>query len=315
MTIATILADSTARRQFARNLKRNTIVYCMLVPGVAYCLIFRYVPMWGILIAFKDYNLYKGFSASPWIGMQTFRQLFALPNFGAIVFNTLRLNLLNLLFGFPAPILLALMMNEIHHRRYLRTMQSILYLPHFFSWVILGSIIVDIMSPNYGIVNTLLCRIGLLRSPIYFMGVPHWWIFVYILGSIWKGAGWGAIIYMAAISGIDPEMYEAAQIEGAGRFRRMWHITLPMIRPTVATMLILRMGDLLTIGFEQPFILSNPLVYSVSEVISTFVYKVGVQGARYSLTTAMGFFQSLVGLVMVFLANAIVRKLGEEGIF
>lgn len=302
------------KRHVIGNLKRNYIAYLMLLPGIAYYLIFRYAPMWGVLIAFKDYNLYKGFTASPWIGLDTYRILFSLPNFMRIVWNTLRLNLLNLLFGFPAPIILALMMNELRNRKFLRISQSLLYLPHFFSWVILGAIIVDILSPNYGIVNTLLVRLGILEKPIYFMGVPNWWIFFYILSSIWKNAGWGAIIYMAAISGIDQEQYEAAHIDGAGRLRRMWHITLPAIRSTIATMLILRMGDLLSIGFEQPFILGNALVYSVSEVISTYVYKTGVQGAKYSLTTALGLFQSVIGLVMIFLANAIIKRLGEDGI-
>lgn len=303
------------RRRVLGNLKRNTIAYCMLLPGIAYYLVFRYGPMWGVMIAFKDYNLYKGFAESPWVGLDVYRTLFSLPNFSRIVGNTLRLNLLNLLFGFPAPIILALMMNELRARRFLRVTQSILYLPHFFSWVILGAIIVDIMSPNYGVINNTLLRLGILQQPVYFMGIPSWWIVVYILSSIWKNAGWGAIIYMAAISGIDQEQYEAAHIDGAGRMRRVWHVTLPAIRGTIATMLILRMGDLLSIGFEQPFILGNALVYSVSEVISTYVYKTGVQGAKYSLTTALGLFQSIVGLIMVYLANLIIKRLGEEGIF
>jgi putative aldouronate transport system permease protein len=293
--------------------KDTYLLYALLLPGLLYYFVFHYIPMYGVLISFKDFNIFKGFWDSPWVGFDNFTYLFSLPEFYNILRNTLVLNFLSLLFGFPAPIAIALLLNEITNRRLSSLIKSTLYLPHFFSWIVIGGIIVNLLSPKYGIVNAVLQWLGL--PTIFFLGDPDWWVFSYVVSGIWKEAGWGAIIYIAALSGIDSELYEAAKIDGANRWKQMIHITLPGLKPTIVIMLILKLGQILEIGFEQPFVLSNPLVYDISDVISTYIYKAGILQSKFSLTTAMGFFQSLIGFLMIVGANKLIKKMGEEGIF
>jgi putative aldouronate transport system permease protein len=285
----------------------------MLIPGIIYYILFHYTPMYGILIAFKDFNIFKGFAESAWAGLDNFRYLFSLPEFYQVLRNTLMLNLLSLVFGFPAPIIIALLVNEITHKRLSSVLKSTLYLPHFFSWIVIGGIIVNLLSPKYGIVNAVLQDLGL--PTVFFLGEEHWWVFSYVFSGIWKEAGWGAIIYIAALAGIDSELYEAARIDGANRWKQTLHVTLPGLKPTIVIMLILKLGQIMEIGFEQPFVLSNPLVYDISDVISTYIYKVGILQSKFSLTTAMGLFQSLIGFIMIVSANRFIKKLGEEGLF
>jgi len=288
-------------------------LYLMLVPGLVYLLVFKYVPLLGSVIAFKDYNIFKGVFDSPWVGLENFREMFSIPEFWNITRNTLMLNLLGLIVGFPAPILLALMINEIGNKYFKRISQSLLYLPHFISWVVLGGIVYAVLSPKYGIINEIMRWVGL--DEIYFMADNVWWVIVYTLSAVWQGAGWGTIIYLAAMTAIDPSLYEAASIDGAGRLRKIWNITLPGIMPTVVILLILNVGHMVSIGIEQPLALANPVVQDVAEVISTYIYNVGIKRGEFGLTTAVGLVQSVINLVLVLGANYFAKKRGGEGLW
>jgi putative aldouronate transport system permease protein len=280
---------------------------------MAYYLVFKYFPMYGAVIAFKDYRIGLGFLGSKWAGLRNFERLFNSSGFYTIFRNTLLLNLYSLVFGFPVPIIIALLLNEIRSAFYKRLIQNILYLPHFISWVVLGGIFVQILSPSTGAVNLILKALGI--TPVYFMISNFWWPIMFVVSGIWQSAGWGSIIYLAAISGIDPQLYEAARIDGAGKFSQVWHITLPGIKSTVAIMLILRLGGMMDIGFEHIYNMMNPAVYRVADVISTYVYRTGILGNQYSYTTAIGLFQSVISLVLVVTANTITRKIGENSLW
>jgi putative aldouronate transport system permease protein len=269
--------------------------------------------MYGVSIAFKDYKIGLGIAGSPWIGLRHFERLFKSLDFFNILKNTLLLNVYSLVFGFPVPIIIAILLNEVRNPLYKRVSQSILYLPYFISWVVLAGIFIQMLSPSTGIVNSLLKLAGL--NPIYFMANNFWWPIMFVLSGIWQGAGWGSIIYLAAISAIDPELYEAARIDGANKLAQIWHITLPCIKGTIAIMLILRMGSMMDVGFEHIYNLQNPAVYNVSDVISTYVYRVGILGSQYSYTTAIGLFQSVISLILVASTNKIVRAMGETSLW
>jgi len=294
--------------------KRDIWLYLFLIIPILYFIIFKYGPMYGAIIAFKDFKLGMGINGSPWVGLQNFRKLFVSPDFFSILRNTLLLNVYNVVFGFPAPIILAILLNEIGHAAFKKTTQSLLYLPHFMSWVVLGGIFIQMLSPSTGVVNLILSKVFGV-TPIYFMASTFWWPVMFVLSSIWEGAGWGSIIYLAAITGIDQEQFEAARMDGASKFQQIWHITLPGIKATIAIMLILRMGSMMDIGFEQIYMLSNQAVYRVSDVISTYVYRVGIEGARYSYTAAIGLFQSVISMILVFTTNKIVQKMGETSLW
>lgn len=297
-----------------KHIRRDRYLYLFLLPVIAYYLIFKYLPLSGEIIAFKDYKINKGFFGSEWVGLKYYKELFASSEFYLVLKNTLLLNLYGLVFGFPAPIALALLLNEVRHSLYKRTIQSILYIPHFISWVILSGMVIAVLSPSTGIVNFLLNRVFGIE-PTYFMISPFWWPIVYVLSGIWQGAGWGTILYLAAMSNIDPQLYEAARIDGARKLRQIWHITLPGIRSIIALLLILNVGHFLSIGFEHVYAMQNDLVLDVAEVISTYVYKQGILSMNYSYTTALGLFQSLVGFILVMMVNKIVKALGEQGIW
>jgi len=296
-----------------KRLRRNRWLYIFLLIPIAYYIIFKYVPMYGIIIAFKDFRIGLGFGGSRWVGLAQFQRLFASADFYRILRNTLLLNVYALVFGFPVPIIIALLLNEIRLLSFKKIAQSILYLPHFISWVVLAGIFIQMLSPSTGIINVVLKAIGL--TPIYFMADSFWWPVMFVLSGIWQGAGWGSIIYLAAISNIDPELYEAARIDGAGKFGQIWNITLPCIKGTVAIMLILRMGSMMDVGFEHIYNLQNPAVFNVADVISTYVYRIGIQGAQYSYTTAVGLFQSIVAFILVVATNRIVRAMGESSLW
>ena len=296
-----------------RDLRRDSWLYGLLIIPVAYYIIFSYIPMYGTIIAFKNYRIVDGIWGSAWVGLAQFRRLFNTPDFFNIVRNSLLLNVYTLVFGFPFPIILAILLNEVRSGFYKRLSQSVLYLPHFISWVVLAGIFIQMMSPSTGVVNMVLRAFGI--TPIFFMGSNFWWPIMFVLSGIWKGAGWGSIIYLASISAIDPELYEAARIDGANKFRQIWHITLPGIKPTIAILLILNMGGMLTIGFEQIYNLQNIAVYDVSDVIATYVFRLGVRGGQFSYTTAIGLFQSVVSLILVVTANSITKKLGENSLW
>ncbi|MFS0725291.1 ABC transporter permease [Paenibacillus sp. 1P07SE] len=280
---------------------------------MAYFLLFKYGPMFGVVIAFKDYNIFQGVLASPWIGLDTFREVFQMDGFYRALRNTLLLNLLDLLISFPMPIILAILLNELRIKWFKKGAQMVLYLPHFISWIIIGGMAIQLLATNTGIVNNVLKSIGLQAVP--FLTEPFYWVATYLGIGVWQSAGWGTIIYLAALTGINRDLYEAAEVDGANRLRKMWHITLPGIKPTIIILLIINIGHMASIGFDRPFVLSNPLVTNVSEVISTYVYKIGIQSARYTIATAIGLFQAVVGLIFLLSADYISRKVNDQGIW
>ncbi|RAU98946.1 sugar ABC transporter permease [Paenibacillus sp. YN15] len=294
-------------------LKRDRYLYLFLLPAMSFFLLFKYVTLFGEIIAFKDFRLLQGIWGSPWAGLKHFRILFHSQDFWMILRNTLLLNLYNLIVAFPAPIVLSILLNEVRVNWFKRVVQNMLYLPFFISWVVLGGIITSLLSPSTGVVNALLQFFG--QEPIFFMTSTRWWPAVFSASTVWQSAGWGTIIYMAAITSIDPGLYEAAKIDGASKLRQIWHITLPGIRGTIAILLVLQMGKMMDVGFEQVLNLQNPAVFSVSDVISTYVYRVGLQNAQYSLATAVGLFQGAISLILVLAVNKTVKKLGEGGLW
>jgi putative aldouronate transport system permease protein len=301
------------RALLVRDLKRDRWLYIFLIIPIAYYIIFKYLPMYGAVIAFKDFKIGQGILGSRWVGLQQFNRLLRTPDFFKILKNTLALNVYALIFGFPVPIILAILLNEVRSAAFKRINQSILYLPHFISWVVLAGIFIQMLSPSTGIVNMIMRFFGV--EPVYFMASSFWWPIMFVISGIWQGAGWGSIIYLAAVSAIDPELYEAARIDGANKVQQIWHITLPGIKATIAIMLILRMGSMMDVGFEHIYNLQNPAVYDVADVISTYVYRVGIQNAQYSYTTAIGLFQSVISLVLVITTNKITRMLGENSLW
>ncbi|TYP76727.1 ABC transporter permease [Paenibacillus methanolicus] len=295
--------------------KSQFALQSMVWPGILFLVLFSYMPMYGILIAFQDYDLFQGVMNSPWVGFKHFQEFVNDPNFLNVLRNTLAMNLLALIFGFPAPIVFALFLNELNNRRFKRIVQTISYLPHFVSWVIFGGLVLTVLSPSNGILNLLLTSLHIIDEPINFIAKPHLFWIIMVLAEILKGIGWGAIIYIAAIAGVDQEMYDAAKIDGAGRFARMWYVTLPAIMGTVVIMLIFAISSILNTGFEQIMVLQNPLNLDVSETIDTYVYKVGLQQMRYSYSTAVGLAKSVVALILLFAANYVSRKVTDNSLF
>ncbi|HZG86537.1 sugar ABC transporter permease [Paenibacillus sp.] len=313
----TALPDAAARpranSELRRRVWRNKLLYVMALPGILYFLIFKYIPMYGLTISFKDFKPYLGIAGSEWVGLKHFERLFTEPDFLMILSNTLVLFGLNLLFYFPIPIILALMLNEVRHSLYKRTVQTMVYIPHFMSWVIIVSISYVMLTMDGGIVNELIVFLG--GQKINFLLSPDWFRPMYLMQIIWREAGWGTIIYLAAIAAIDPGLYEAARMDGAGRFRQMWHITLPSIRGVIVVLLILKIGDVLELGFEHVYLLLNAMNRSVGEIIDTYVYTAGLQQGQFSYSTAIGFFKSFIGLVAVVIANWLAKRMGEDGVY
>ena len=291
---------------------KNRYLFLMFLPGFIYFLIFRYGPLYGLLMAFKDYSLTDGVWASPWAGLKHFKMLVNGQYFTHVLYNTVYISLAKILIGFPAPIILALMLHNVRNAAYRRIAQTISYLPHFFSWVVLGGLITLILSPNTGIVNQIIKAAG--HEPIFFIASNKWFVPIAIITDIWKEIGWGSIIYLAALSGVNPELYEAAEIDGAGKMRQIISITLPTIVPTIVTMLILRIGSILDAGFDQIFNLYSPAVYETADIIDTYIYRMGLGSFQYSFATAAGVFKSIIGLMMVLLTNTITKKISGEGI-
>jgi putative aldouronate transport system permease protein len=297
-----------------KRLYRQKYLQLMTLPGLAFLVIFCYFPMYGIIIAFKNYKITRTIAASPWIGFEYFKELFGNGDFFAIIGNTLAISGLKLLVAFPLSILFALLLNEINHPLFKRIIQTISYLPHFLSWVILSGIIIPWLSES-GFLNEVLVLSGILEKPIGFLAFPKYFWTITVISEIWKETGWSAIIFIAAISGVDPQIYEAATIDGIGRFRRMWNITLPSISVTITMLFILNIGGLMGSNFDQIFILKNALNAPRAEVIDTFVYETGIRLGRYSYATAAGLFQSFVALALLLTANTISKKIQDEGLF
>ncbi|WP_445667494.1 ABC transporter permease [Paenibacillus sp. FSL H8-0034] len=292
---------------------KSRSLYLLGLPGILFFIVFKYLPMWGIIIAFQDYSPFQGLLQSPWVGFKHFERLFAHPDFFMLLRNTMAINVLNLVFFFPLPILLSMLLNEVSHQFFKRIVQSIIYLPHFLSWVIIAGICFLMLSKGEGIVNKLLEAIGI--GKIDFLTNPDLFWGLLTVQSIWKEAGWGTVIFLAAIAGIDPQLYEAAKMDGASRLRQAWHVTLPAIRSVIIILLILRIGHIMDVGFEQVFLMMNGAVSEVAEVFDTYVYRLGIRQGQFSFTTAVGLFKSVVGLILVILSNRLAKRFGEEGVY
>jgi putative aldouronate transport system permease protein len=299
-------------KSFSRYLSRYWQLYIMLLLPVSFFVIFKYGPMYGVTIAFKDFNLFQGVNHSPWVGLETFRKIFKMHDFYTALRNTFMLNFLDLVVSFPAPILLALMLNELRGVRFKKISQTILYLPHFISWIIIGGIVTQVFATKTGLANEFLGHFGIHEIP--FLSDKYYWLVTYLFTGVWQSAGWGTIIYLAALTGINKDLYEAAEVDGAGRFKKIWHITIPGIKPTIIILLILKLGEMVSIGFDRPFVIGNITVREFSDVLSTFVYRMGLQNGDYSVATAVGFFQAVVGLVFILASNYISKKTTGQGI-
>jgi putative aldouronate transport system permease protein len=297
-------------------LKRYWTLYLLLVVPIVYFLVFRYIPMTYIQIAFKKYSIVQSPWEMPWAGnhgFEYFIKAFANRDFIFALRNTILLNLLDLVIGFPAPIILALLLNELTFAKFKRVTQTVAYMPHFLSWIIISGMALQLFAPSTGLLNIMLNHMGVESIP--FLNDPKHWVATYILLGVWQSVGWNSIIYLAALTGINPELYEAASIDGAGRFKKMWHVTLPGLRSTIIVLLIMNLGRILGSEFDRPYALRNALVDNVSNVISTFVYTNGIRGLQFSLTTAVGLFQSVVCVIFLIGANSLAKKFGERGIW
>ena len=310
------LALQKKRGSFGPYIKRYWQLYALLALPLLYLLVFKYAPMIYIQIAFKKYKLNMSVWEMPLAknhGFEYFIKAFGSKDFRLALRNTIKLNLLDLIVGFPAPIIFALILNELPFPKFKKTVQTIAYMPHFLSWVIISSLALQLFAPSEGLVNMVIERVTGESFP--FLNYPDCWVGTYIGVGVWQSFGWNSIVYLAAIAGINQELYEAADVDGAGRFRKMWNITLPSIRPTIVVLLIMNLGNILGGGFDRPFAMSNNLVLRAAEVIATYVYKTGIKGLQFSLTTAVGLFQSVVGVFFLLMANWLSRKLGERGIW
>ncbi|GIO84228.1 sugar ABC transporter permease [Paenibacillus faecis] len=293
-----------------RDIAKHKAIYFMILPMVLYYIIFKYVPMYGSIIAFQDFRVAKGIGGSDWAGLKHFIAFFDSVYFFRVLKNTLLISLYNLVFGFPVPILFAILLNEIRNRLFKSVVQTVSYLPHFISLVVICGLIISFTSRD-GVINRLIAFFGGERSAL--LGDPANFRTIYVISQIWQEMGWSSIIYLAALSGINPEIYEAAKVDGAGRFRQIWSITLPSLVPVITILLILRIGGMMEVGFEKIILLYNPNTYETADVISSFVYRKGLaEGAEYSFTTAVGLFQAVINFILLIGANTFSRRLSDN---
>lgn len=303
-------------KKFTKNFKsfkRNWQVYLMLLPALVYIILFAYKPMYGLLIAFQDYSLKKGIWGSTWVGFDNFRRVFSSYWFPVVLKNTLGLSLLSLIMGFPFPIMLALFVNELKSEKLKKVFQTVSYAPHFISTVVICGMITLFLNPNTGVINLAIQALG--GEPVYFMNSAEMFPWIYVISGMWQGAGWSAIIYFSALSAVDKSLLEAAEIDGAGRLQRIWYINIPTILPTIVITFILQCGSLLSVGYEKVYLLQTTLNLSGSEIISTYVYKMGLQNNDFSFSTAFGLFNSVVNCIILLLVNGISRKINETSLF
>ncbi|MCM3268118.1 ABC transporter permease [Paenibacillus elgii] len=296
-----------------KDLVRDKYLYLLLLPGMLFIIVFKYIPMYGLVIAFQEYNILQGVGGSDWVGLYQFEKLFTMLDFTSVFKNTLIISTLKLIWGFPAPIVLALLLNEVKQLVFQRFVQTVVYLPHFISWVIFSGIIIIFLNPVDGLVNQVMGWFG--GEPVDFLIEKSYFRSILVVTDIYKEVGWGTIIYLAAISGINPQLYEAAIVDGAGRFRQMWNITLPSIRHVIVILFILSLGNILDAGFLQTLLLYNPLVMDVADIIDTYVYRKGIVDASYSLGAAAGVFKSVIALILVAASNQLAKRFGEEGLW
>ncbi len=302
------------KKSIEKSLKDNWVVYLFWLPAIIYIIVFAYAPMYGIQIAFRNYRFADGFFGSEWVGLKWFERFFDAPRFALILKNTLTVSIYSLAVGFPIPIILALIMNNIKSLKYKKFAQTITYMPHFISTVVLVGMMHIMFSPRSGVVNTILSWIG-LSGDYFFMGEPKYYIHMYVWSGVWQSAGWGSIIYMAALAGVDQSLHEAARIDGANKLQRIWHIDIPGIMPTICIMLIMRFGSIMSVGYEKVYLMQNALNTQYSEVISTYVYKMGLINKEYSYSAAIGLFNSVINFVLVITMNKIVKKLSGSGLW
>lgn len=288
--------------------------YLLILPGVAVLILFSYVPMYGIQLAFKKYVLTKGITGSPWVGFDNFQKVFALPDFWSAFRNTIIISFGKIITFFPFPIILAILLNELRSTKFKRLAQTVLYMPHFVSWIVIYGLIINLFSVTNGLYGNLARSFG-IQSPTLILGNPDYFRPMVFLSSIWKGAGWGTIIYLAALTGIDPALFEAARIDGAGRWKQIWYITLPSLSFAITVNLILDMGGLMNAGFDQIFNLYNASVYSVGDIIETYVYRMGVTKGKYEMSTAVGLFSSIINCCLLLMANKAAKLMGQEGLY
>ena len=304
--------ERTAWERFCKDVIRDKWLYLLLLPGIVFLIIFRYIPIFGNVIAFMDYNPYDA-AQTTWVGLKHFQDLLTRPQFLQVFGNTLYISILKMVCGFPVPIILALMMNEMKNLKFKKVAQTLLYLPNFISWVVLAGLIMNMLDPDTGLVTGIINSIT--GEQVQVLTDTRYFVPMLIVTDIYKGAGWGTIIYFAALSGIDPQLYEAAEIDGARKWKQLLHITLPSITPTIVVMLILSCNNIVNAGFDQIFMLYTALVYSVADIIDTYVYRIGIQNADYSFSTAAGLFKSVIAFVMILIVNTVAKKTGNEGIW
>lgn len=308
------LAASSGPARFWKVMKSQKYLYFMSMPFVIWVFVFSYMPLWGWTMAFQDFKAGKTFGEQKWVGFKHFQELFTDERFYLVLRNTLAMSLMGLIVGFVVPILFAVLLNEVKGRLFKRTVQTISYLPHFVSWVVVAGIVTKMLSTDSGAVNNLLMWLHITDEPIQFMAKGNWFWSIVTASDLWKELGWSAIIYLAAIAGIDPELYEASRVDGANRLRQMWHITLPGIRTTISVLLLMSIGHLISIGFEKQFLLGNNLVKDYSEVLDLYALNYGLSLARFSFGTAIGIFNSVVSIFLLFLANGVLKKVTKESI-
>ena len=321
MSISRTLGQKRARKETVPALSaklrfkpgRDIPVYMLLLPAALLLFVFHYLPIYGIIIAFQDFSPFKGVLGSDWVGFKYFEQFLTDPNFWRVFKNTIVINLMQIIIGFPIPIIFAIFLNELWSNRFKKVVQTVSYLPHFISWVVAASIIVTMLSPSTGLINKAIEALG--GEPVYFLAKQEYFRMIIVITAVWKELGMQSVYYIAALASIDTELYEAAKMDGAGKIKQTIHVTLPGLLPIISILLILKIGHMVTIGFEQIFLLYNPLVYDVGDVISTYTYRLGIEQTQYSLTTAIGFSQSVVNFMLVFLANKVSKKISGASLW
>lgn len=295
------------------DLKRDKYLYLLALPGLVFFFIFKYIPMYGIVIAFQNYSPFTGILRSSWVGFEHFQRFFSEPDFMMLLRNTMAINFMKLLLFFPLPILLAVLLNELRSSGYKKFIQTIIYMPHFLSWVIICGLTFMLFATGEGFFNNVLGALGFGKIDVLTNPNAFWGMIT--VQTVWKEAGWGTIIFLAAIAGVDTQLYEAAKIDGANRLHQIWHVTLPAIRSVIVILLILRLGEIMDVGFEQIFLMYNGAVSNVAEVFDTYVYRVGIQQGQFSYSTAVGLFKSVIGLAMVVISNKLAKRFGEDGVY
>ncbi|WP_240419421.1 ABC transporter permease [Paenibacillus periandrae] len=303
----------TPENSWVKSLSRHRALYIMLIPGLVYFLIFKYVPLLGSVIAFQDYKIFKGILGSDWAGLRWFNQIFTYPQFGRLLRNTLLISLYQIVFAFPAPIIIACLLNELRNMFFKRTVQTILYLPHFLSWTLIFGLSYMMFSTQTGIINQIIVSLGM--EPIQFMQKAEYFRTLIVLSGMWKEMGWSAIIFLAALAGISPSLYEAARMDGANRWKQFVHVTLPGLLPAIVILLLLKIGHVLDLGFEHIYVFLNPITYETGDILDTYAYRAGIIQGQYSLTTAIGLFKSVIGFILLVTANKISKAISGEGLY